>query len=114
MFLISDFQNEGYERALRIARRRHDLIPVTVTDPREIELPKARFIEFVDSETGERITVDTTSAAFRRAFTRNARIGADRRQRSFRSMNADGIDLVAGQSFVEPLTRYFRAREARM
>ncbi len=114
VFLISDFQDEGYERALRIARRRHDLIPVTVTDPREIELPKARFIEFADSETGERITVDTTSAAFRRAFARNARIGADRRQRSFRSMNADGIDLVAGQSFVEPLTRYFRAREARM
>lgn len=114
VFLISDFQDAGYERALRIARRRHDLIPVTITDPREGDLPKVRFLDLMDSETGEWITVDTTSAAFRRTYAREARSAADRRQRSFRSMNADGIDLVAGRPFVEPLTKYFRARGARM
>ena len=114
VFLISDFQDAGYEQALRIARRRHDLIPVAITDPREVEFPKVRFIELVDAETGEHVTLDSSSAVFRREYTRRARAAAIERQRLFRAMKADPIELTTGQSFVEPLTRYFRARKSRL
>ncbi len=114
VFLISDFQDTDYGRPLGIARRRHDLIPIVITDPREVEMPKVRFVELVDVETGEQITVDTTSAAFRDAFHSRATAAAEDRRRLFRRIKAEGIELVAGQSFVEPLTRFFRAREARM
>ncbi|MCZ6816282.1 MAG: DUF58 domain-containing protein [Planctomycetota bacterium] len=114
VFLISDFQDTGYEQALRIARRRHDLIPVVITDPREVEFPKVRFIELVDAETGEHVTLDSSSAVFRREYTRRARAAAIERQRLFRTMKADPIELTTGQSFVEPLTRYFRARKSRL
>ncbi|MFQ5425038.1 MAG: DUF58 domain-containing protein [Phycisphaerae bacterium] len=114
VFLISDFQDTDYDRPLGIARRRHDLIPIVITDPREVAMPKVRFVELVDVETGEQVTVDTTSAAFREAFRSRATAAAEDRRRLFRRIKVDGIELVAGQSFVEPLTRFFRAREAKM
>ena len=113
VFVISDFQAAAYERQMRIAKRRHDLIPIVIADPREIELPNVRFVEFVDNESGEIVTVDTSSAEFREAFHRDALTSAERRRQVFRRMRADAIELLTGQSFVEPLTMFFRAREAR-
>ena len=52
-FLVSDFMDRDFEPALRIARRRQDLIPVIITDPRELELPDVGFIELQDPETGD-------------------------------------------------------------
>jgi len=113
VFVVSDFQADPYDRQIRIAKRRHDVIPIAITDPREVALPNVRFIEFVDNETGERVTVDTSSTSFREAYNRHTVAEADARQQVFRRMNAEAIELTAGESFVEPLTRFFRAREAR-
>jgi uncharacterized protein (DUF58 family) len=114
VFLISDFLDEGYERALRVARRRHDLISICISDRREAEIPKVRYIELEDSETGELVMVDTTSAAFRREYRRRARAANEAREREFRRLRTDTISLSTHESFVEPLTRFFRAREARL
>jgi uncharacterized protein (DUF58 family) len=113
VFVISDFQAAPFEPQMRVARRRHDLIPITITDPREVELPKVRFVELVDSETGEWRTVDTTSAAFREWYRRQALGAAEMRRQVFRRMKSEAIDLATGESFVEPLTKFFRAREAK-
>ncbi|MBN2561588.1 MAG: DUF58 domain-containing protein [Phycisphaerae bacterium] len=114
VFVISDFQAAPYERQMRIAKRRHDVIPITITDPRELVFPNVRFIELMDNETGERVTVDTSSAAFRDVYQRQAAGDTDTRRELFRRMRAEAIELMAGQSFVDPLTRFFRAREARL
>ena len=53
VFLISDFQDRGYERALRVAKRRHDVIPIVVADQREFAIPNMGLVEFRDAETGE-------------------------------------------------------------
>ncbi len=113
VFIISDFEDRGYEQALRIARRRHRLIPIVVRDPREVELPGVRFIEFVDNETGKRVLVDTSSAAFRRLFRERAEQQEAAQAALFRRLDAEAITLQTGKSFVEPLMRYFRTREAR-
>ena len=114
VFVISDFQAEPYERQMRVARRRHDVIPITIADPREADLPKVRFIELVDDETGEFVTVDTSSAVFREWYRRQALATGESRRQTFRRMKVEAIELSTGESFVEPLTRFFRAREARM
>ncbi len=67
-FLVSDFLSTGFEPALRIARRRHDLIPLIMTDPRELCLPNVGFVELEDSETGERRLIDTSSRRLRSRF----------------------------------------------
>lgn len=112
-FLVSDFLAEDYESALRVARRRHDLIPVVITDPRELELPAAGFIELEDAETGEFVLIDTSSARLRRRFAADRRAAVEERETMFRKMDTDTIDIRTDQPYVEPLVRFFRKRERR-
>lgn len=112
-FVISDFQAEDYEQALRIASRRHDLIAITITDPREMELPNVGFIELEDAETGERILIDTTDAGLRQDFSLQAGAEREARERVLRRINIDRIDIRTDQSYAEPLIRFFRQRARR-
>jgi len=113
VFLISDFQDQGFDPALRVARRRHDVVSICISDPREAEMPPVRFIELEDAESGRRVIVDTASAAFRRQFRHAAISRAETRKRDLRRLRSDSIELTTGQSFVEPLIRFFHARETR-
>ena len=113
VFVISDFQDHGYEMRLRAAKRRHDLIPVMVTDRREKEMPNVGLVELADLETGRTVVVDTASRRWRQRYRELAAEAAGRREREFRSMNIDTIEVTTGQPFVEALTRFFRARERR-
>jgi uncharacterized protein (DUF58 family) len=114
MFVISDFQDRGYERALRIARRRHDVILVQVIDRRERAVPKAGLVELTDNETGRRIVIDTSSSGWRAAYARLAVEAAEDQTRRLRQAKLDSIEIRTGESFVDPLVRFFRTREARL
>ena len=114
LFLISDFQDAGYERSIRIAKRRHDVILVNVLDRREQSLPKAGLIELADNETGRRIIVDTSNARWRKAYEQLVDRELEARDRRLRQLNLDCIRVRTGESFVEPLIRFFRTREARL
>ena len=113
VFLASDFQGGGYEQPMRVARRRHDLIPIVVEDMRERELPNVGMIELKDSETGRMVLVDTSSWRNREQYMARSAAAAEERNRLFRRMDAEAVCVRTGESFVEPLTRFFRAREAR-
>jgi uncharacterized protein (DUF58 family) len=112
-FLVSDFMDRNFEPALRIASRRQDLIPVTITDPRELELPNVGFIELDDPETGERAIVDTASRSLRRRYAAQMRELSATREAMFRKMDTPTIDVRTDQSYVEPLVRFFHKRERR-
>ena len=112
-FVVSDFIDEGYEQALRSANRKHDVVAVLVTDPRELEVPAVGLITLEDMETRATRVVDAGSSTFRAAV----REQADERVEGIRKRLAgSGIDLIhidAAQSVVDPLVRFFRARERR-
>lgn len=113
VFLISDFQSPDFSRSLKTVRRQHDVIPVLIRDERESRLPPVRYVELYDPETGEQLLVDTTSRALRDRF---GRLAADRRERlltDFRRLGIDVVDVETGESFVEPLRRFFRQRGRR-
>ncbi len=112
-FLVSDFLASGFEPALRIARRRHDLIPIVVTDPREAELPNVGFVELEDPETGETQSVDSSKASVRRRYGLAWAGLADIRQRMFRKMDTEPIEVRTDRSYVEPLVKFFHQRERR-
>src|SRR6185436_9775976 len=65
VFLVSDFLSDGWEQAMRIARQRHEMVPVVVGDPMEKVLPKIGLVMFEDLETGQLIEVDTSGGAAR-------------------------------------------------
>jgi len=52
VFLISDFLGEGFEKQMRVLGKRHDLIAVSITDPREKQMPNLGLIQLEDAETG--------------------------------------------------------------
>ena len=114
VFLVSDFLAEGYEKPLGIVARRHDLIAISITDPREKELPKVGLIELEDAETGETVVVDSGSAQVRRRYEASGRERDERLAESFRSSGVDHIPVMTGRDHVRDLVRFFRARERRL
>jgi len=113
VFLVSDFISEDYQKAMQTANKRHDLVAITITDPREIELPNIGLVELEDAETGEIIMLDTADLTTRQAFTRETSISREERDRNFRSMNVDSIDINTDVSYIEPLIKFFRMRAKR-
>ena len=113
VFLVSDFQSEGFEKAMRIIAKRHDLIAVPVTDPREVRLPNVGLLELEDAETGEMALVDTSSAAVRKRYERLGRERSERFRELFASMGVDQIEVATDRDYVSRLVQFFRARERR-
>ena len=112
-FLVSDFIAKEYEPALRIARRRHDLIPIIIRDPREWELPSIGLVELQDPETGDFLLVDTASARVRRQYAASVQERVRERESMFRRMDAQTLEIRTDQPYVDPLVRFFHKRELR-
>jgi uncharacterized protein (DUF58 family) len=113
IFLISDFQDSDYQTPLRIARRKHDIIPIVVGDQRETEMPNVGIVELRDSETGEIVVFDTTSRHHRELYQKQASLEAENREQLFRKLKMDPIYINTGEDMVDPLRRFFHKREAR-
>ncbi|HEV8337346.1 MAG TPA: DUF58 domain-containing protein [Candidatus Polarisedimenticolia bacterium] len=113
-FVVSDFLDSGFERALRIANRKHDLIAVSLSDPREMELPAIGILELEDAETGRTLVVDTWDRRVRERFAAEARDRAETRRRLFRQNKVDAVELTTGQPYDVPLVRFFHERARRM
>ena len=113
IFLISDFIAPDIERPLKLLAQRHDVVAVTMEDPREISLPNIGLARFVDPETGTTVTVDTSDDGVRKAFEEMA--GGERAERRhlFRRLAIDEIVIRTDTSYIEPLLKFFRARETR-
>ena len=115
--VVSDFlAPEGakpWEGALARLRRRHDVIPIIVGDPRERELPDVGIVELEDLETGELAAFDTGSRWVREGWTEVAEERRETRERAFRRAKLESVELVAGEDFFTPLRNHFVRREAR-
>lgn len=114
VFLISDFLGDDFARPLRVAARKHDVIAITVTDPREEDLPPVGLIDLEDAETGERVLVDATSAATREGFRLWAARRRAEREALFRSVGVDALELFTDRPYDVPLVRFFHRRARRM
>lgn len=113
VFLISDFQTEGFDKQLRVLGKRHDLIAVSVLDPREIEVPDVGLLELEDAESGQRVLLDTSSATVRRQFQAKARERSEQLRRLFRSIDIDHTEVITGRDYVRDLVGFFRQRAHR-
>ncbi|MCJ7601181.1 MAG: DUF58 domain-containing protein [Desulfobulbaceae bacterium] len=112
-FLVSDFIDQDFFSPMRIIARRHDLIAVSITDPREQELPDAGLIELEDAETGKRLMIDSSSPEVRRAFAASAARRLNDLAGQFAAMGVDHIPLQTTHDYVLDLVRFFRMRERR-
>lgn len=113
-FIISDFYDGGFEKLLNIANKRHDITAITITDPKEIELPKIGIISLSDPETGSEFLVDTSNPVIRRRFNEEAKKIFEERAKVFRRINIDTIDIRTDIPYGKALFSFFRMRERRL
>jgi uncharacterized protein (DUF58 family) len=113
-FLISDFIADGYEKLLRVTNKKHDLIAISIADPRERELPPVGLVELEDAETGETRLIDTGDARFRNEFMVGALRRVSETREIFRRCSVDHIPLITNQPYINALMKFFRMREKRM
>ena len=113
-FIISDFFASGYERALSLASAKHDVIPVVLTDRRELDLPDVGLATFEDLESGEMVCVDTSDKRVRAHYhSEMTKIKETRRQLFFK-LGLDSVEVETGGSFVKPLRDLFARRSRRV
>jgi uncharacterized protein (DUF58 family) len=110
VFLVSDFLDKNFEKPLGVLARRHDLIAVTVLDPREYALPDVGLLEIQDAETGATVLVDTGSRKVRRRYTRVAEAKNGHLNSLFKSAGVDHIQLYTDRDYVLDLVKFFRKR----
>ena len=113
VFLVSDFLDKNFEKPLRVLARRHDLIAVTVSDPRELTLPDVGLLEIQDAETGETTVIDTGSKTVRSRYKRLAEEKNRELSDLFQSTGIDHIKLFTDRDYVLDLVKFFRKRMKR-
>jgi uncharacterized protein (DUF58 family) len=114
VFLVSDFISvRGWEKAVALLARRHEVIAVRLYDPVELELPDLGFVVMQDAETGEQLFVDTRERGFRKRFAQ----AAERREATLRqALSEAGIDcleLATDNRLDEALLRFIQLRKRR-
>jgi uncharacterized protein (DUF58 family) len=112
-FVISDFLTAGYEASLRLAAQKHDLTAISLTDPRELELPRVGIIRLQDPETGAQVFVDTEDARERGRYATAAAERVVGRRRLLAGLGVEEIPLRTDRSYIQPLMTFFKARAGR-
>lgn len=110
-FLISDFQAENYNKTLKLARQKHDIIAISIIDPREQILPDVGLVALKDAESGETLIVDTNDADMVKKLKSRILAKQNERKRFFSSIGIDIINIHTDQPLIEPIIRYFKLRE---
>jgi len=110
VFLISDFMASGYEQAMKLAAKKHDLIAVTIGDEREEFLSNSGVVTFEDAETGEIYYVDTSSKKLRREYWEHRNNERENLSEFFSRAGIDQITLKTGEAYEKELVRFFKRR----
>ena len=125
VFLVSDFitgsgergtgngergTGASFERLLRATARHHDMICVPVSDPAESALPDVGLVELEDSETGELLLVDTSSAKVRKAFAAKAEADREELSKFFRKTGIDTLTIATDKPYIDGVRSLFKRR----
>ncbi len=114
-FIISDFFAKDYKKALSIANKKHDVVAITITDPREIDLPDVGLLELQDAEVpGSAFLIDTSSRAVREKYSQKSRAMIDERTRLFSFVSMDHIDIRTDKPYIDEFIKFFKKRKKRI
>lgn len=111
VFVFSDFMDQGFEQSLRLLGRKHDVVACVVNDAAEYSLSAMGVIEVQDAETGEIVTVDTSSQGFRTQYEEAVGKRKDQRDKMLRLAQVERVDVKSSEDYVNPLVAFFKKRK---
>ena len=112
-FILSDFMSKEFDRPLKIASKKHDLVALRIHDTREDSLPNVGLVPMQDAETEKMIFVDTSSKKVRDNFAKNRLQATEKLRKLFPASGVDLIDITTGTDYVKPLINFFKTRGSR-
>ncbi|MBQ8045133.1 MAG: DUF58 domain-containing protein [Bacteroidales bacterium] len=110
-FLISDFYDNNYEDALKIASKKHDIVAIRITDEKEKSLPDLGLVKIYDPETNKTLWIDTSSKDVRNDFEQSYNDHSRYVNETFRKYGIDNVEISTGQDYVKQLMKLFKQRE---
>lgn len=113
VFIFSDFMDSQFDVPLRMMGRKHDTVAVVIQDPAELDLPNMGVVDFHDAESGEVLTVDTSSPRFRREYQELKKKQQDERDNELKRAQVEKIEVRTDQDIVNPLISFFKRRNRR-
>jgi uncharacterized protein (DUF58 family) len=112
-FILSDFMSKEFDRPLKIASKKHDLVALRIHDIREDTLPNVGLVPMQDAETEKMLFVDTSSKKVRDNFAKNRAQANEELRKLFPASGVDLIDITTGTDYVKPLINFFKTRGKR-
>jgi uncharacterized protein (DUF58 family) len=109
-FLISDFYDNNYDDALRIANKKHDVVGLKIYDVRETQLPPVGLIKVLDAESGRDLWIDTSSKYIRNTYNQSWRKHIEELNDILSRTGVDYISISTEEDYVKPLMNLFRKR----
>jgi uncharacterized protein (DUF58 family) len=109
-FLISDFLNSDFEKPLKIAASKHDLVSLYVLDRGEMTLPDLGLVEMVDAETNKRYLTDTSNKRFRSIYQQWWKNNLNSNNTLFKKVGVDVVHLYTDTDYVQQLLALFQKR----
>lgn len=113
VFIISDFMDKGFDNALKIAGKKHDIVALRIYDERETELPDMGLVKVFNKETGKRTWVDTGNRKTRENYGKWWKEQDKYLTSLFLKSGVDSAQINTAQDYVKPLVNLFKRREAR-
>ena len=110
-FILSDFMDNNFDKSLKIARKKHDIIALRIHDEREEQLVDVGLIKIEDTETGDLKWVDTSSKNIRKEFRKNYLIFEENLKKTLQHSAVDHINIKTGKDYVKPLINFFKNRK---
>lgn len=112
-FIISDFFAADFKKMLAVANKRHDIIAVTITDPRELEFPDIGLVKLFDPEKKRDFILDTSDKFLRQEYAQKNQQRIKQREALFNSLHVDAIDVRTDVPYLQSLLKFFKSRERR-
>ena len=112
-FILSDFMSKEFDRPLKIASKKHDLVALRIHDTREDTLPNVGLVHMQDAETEKIIFIDTTSKKIRDNFAKNRLQETEKLRKLLPTSGVDLIDITTGTDYIKPLINFFKTRGSR-
>jgi len=108
--MASDFQDDKFDKQIKITSRKHDLVNIFIHDVLEDELPDLGLIPLHDAETGNEVLVDTSNKKVRKEYLQKRTRQKEALRNKFMRMKIDMVELETNASYVKPLMNFFHRR----
>jgi len=109
-FVLSDFMDDDFDKAIKIANNKHDVIALQIADKAEYQLPKTGLVQVFNPETKHAMWIDTNNRKTRKIFENHRHTQQEKTEAVFTKAGVDKITLFTGDDYIKPLKQLFKMR----